>query len=117
MADPLTLSEIAPPFPLDSVDLQLVNVAEEEEVPLIEMEPPESDAANALHPALLERSLNEHVVSVTLGDPLTSMADVSINTPLPLLSDPKLTLISVSVPPLTENTGLLREEERVNVID
>ena len=115
MADPLSVSEIAPPFPLDLVDLQLLNDEEEEEVPLIEMEPPESDPLTALLPALLYRSLNVQVVTVTLGDPLNASADALIDTAVPLVLDPNVTLVSVSVPPLSEKTGLLREDVSVKV--
>ena len=112
MADPLNVSEIAPPFPLDFVDLQLLIVA----VPEMESVPPlESDPLTALLPALLDRSLNVQVVSVTLGALLRLIADALINTSLPLVSDPKVTLVNVSVPALTEKTGELREEESVKM--
>ena len=98
MDDPLTVTEIAPPFPFSFVHLQSLNVASEVDVPLIEREPPESDPLNALPSELLVRSLNEQLVSVTLGDPLNESAVVSIATSVPLVSDPKFTLVSVSVP-------------------
>ena len=102
MADPLTVSEIAPPFPLDFVDLQLLIGV----VPEMESVPPlESDPLTALLPALLDRSLNVQVVSVTLGDPLNTSADALIDTAVPLVLDPNVTLVSESVPPLTEKTG------------
>ena len=72
----LSVSEIAPPFPLDFVVLQLVNVASDVDVPLIEREPPESDPLTALPSVLLDRSLNVQDVSVTMGDPLNVIADV-----------------------------------------
>ena len=104
--DPSSVSEIAPPFPLKRVDLQLVNLAYEEELPAIESVPPLSSVPlTPLLPPLLERSVNAQVVSVTLGDPLKVMTDVPIDAALPLVSDAKFTLSSVSVPPLTENTG------------
>ena len=103
MADPLSVSEIAPPFPLDLVEWQLLIVVYEEDVPLRERVPLlESDPLTALLPALLDRSLNVQLVSVTVGDPLTVMADAPIDTALPLVADPNVTLVSVSVPALTE---------------
>ena len=99
------MSEMTPPFPFDLVDLQLLNVASGGDVPSMEIEPPESDPLNALLPALHDRSLNVQVVSVTLGVPLKEITDASIDTALPLASDPKFTVVSVSVPPLTEKTG------------
>ena len=101
----LSVSEIAPPFPLDFVVLQLVNVASEADVPLIEREPPESDPLTALPSVLLDRSLNVQVVSVTLGAPLKEITDDPIDAKVPLRLDPKFTVVSVSVPPLTEKTG------------
>ena len=117
MDDPLTVTEIAPPFPSSFVHLQLVNATSEVDVPSIERDPPESIPLTALPSVLLDRSLNVHDVSVTLGDPLSVIADVPMDTPLPLVADPKFTLVRVSALPLTENTGVVREEESVNVMD
>ena len=115
----MSVSEIAPPFPLECVDdMQLVNVAEEPDVPSIQSIPPLSSVPlNTLLPSLLDMSLNVHDVSVTMGDPLNVIVDVSINTPLPLVADPKFTLVRMSALPLTENTGVVREAESVNVMD
>ena len=115
MDDPLTVTEIAPPFPSSFVHLQLVNATSEVDVPSIERDPPESIPFTALPSVLLDRSVNVHDVSVTLGDPLNVITDVSINTALPLVSDPKFALVSLSVPSLTANTGELREEGSWNV--
>ena len=105
MDDPLTVTEIAPPFPFSFVHLQSLNVASEVDVPLIEREPPESDPLNALPSELLVRSLNEQLVSVTLGDSLNESIDAPIDTAVPLVADPNVTVVSVSVPALRENTG------------